>query len=105
MVATLVHIPREPGSAHDRQGPEQAPSQQVPCAQKVLWHSAPLAHNAPLIFKPQEFVLGLQMLGGEHCWSLTQAAKHFPPLQANGKQGRESGATHWPIALHVDGGV
>jgi len=27
------------------------------------------------------------------------------PLQANGKQVRLAGGRHWPLALHVDGGV
>jgi hypothetical protein len=33
------------------------------------------------------------------------ALKHAEPLQTYGLQGRELGAAHAPLALHVDGGV
>ena len=37
---TVVQVPKEPGRAHDRQGPAQAVAQQTPCAQNPLRHSS-----------------------------------------------------------------
>ena len=53
---------------------------------------------------PHEFI-ALQVLGVLH-WSLVaQTLKHSEPLQTKGAQGRESGATHWPVVLQVDAAV
>jgi hypothetical protein len=47
----------------------------------------------------------LQVLGVLH-WSLVaQTLKHCDPLQMYGAQGRDSGATHWPVVLQVDAAV
>ena len=62
-----VHVPRgspapagtgeqrpiDDGSAQVRQAPWQASPQQMPSTQKVLAHSAPLAHVWPFCFGPQ----------------------------------------------------
>jgi hypothetical protein len=57
----------------------QALLQQIPCAQKVLPHSAAAEQAAPLVLRPQEFMV--QLLGVLH-WSLVaQALKHWVPLQ------------------------
>jgi len=91
-------------SAHDWQLPLQALSQQTPCAQRVDAHSAPAEHDAPTFFLPHE--LPLQTFGERQLpFVIVQALKHAEPLQTYGLQGSESGATHWPVALHVDGGV
>ncbi len=63
-----------------------------------------LAQTAPGPFSPHRFI-ALQVLGALH-WSLVpQTLKHSLPLQMKGAQGRESGATHWPVVLHVDAAV
>jgi hypothetical protein len=45
---TLAQTPLAP---HASQVPLQALSQQTPSAQKVLVHSVPLPHDAPLVFR------------------------------------------------------
>jgi hypothetical protein len=75
----FVHVPCELPSPHDWHLPSQAELQQKPCAQKWLSHSSGLEQEAPIPFRPQEFML--QLLGGLH-WSLVaQVAKHAVPLQ------------------------
>jgi len=60
--------------------------------------------TAPGPLSPQEFFES-QVLGGLH-WSLVaQTLKHCDPLQTYGAQGRESGATHWPVELQTDWSV
>jgi hypothetical protein len=53
---------------------------------------------------PQEFI-ELQVLGVLHWSFVAQTLKHSEPLQRKGTQARESGATHWPVVLHVDAAV
>jgi hypothetical protein len=60
-------------------------------------------HDAPLALSPQEFLM--QVLGGTHCALVVHAVKHLAALQPNGAQGSASGATHWPVALHIEAGV
>jgi hypothetical protein len=36
---------------------------------------------------------------------VAQTLKHCDPLQTYGAQGRESGATHWPVVLQVEAAV
>jgi hypothetical protein len=102
-VGTFVQVPSVPGRAHDWQAPPQALSQQTPCAQKVDVHSAFVEHDAPPPFVPHEFVV--QTLGVRQSVFMVQALKHAEPLQTYGLHGSASGATHWPVALHVDGPV
>jgi hypothetical protein len=64
-----------------------------------------LAQLAPWPLRPQEFVVVLQLLGDLHWSLLVQTVKHSLPLQTKGAQGRELGATHWPVALHSDAAV
>jgi hypothetical protein len=98
-----VHVPSAPGSAHELHAPPHAVSQQTPWAQKPVWHSPACEHEAPRIFLPHEFPL--QTLGATQFWSEVQASKHALPLQVYGAHGSESGGVHWPVALHVEGGV
>jgi len=56
-----------------------------------------------LSLSPHEFLA--QMLGDTHCVLVVHWVKHLPALQAKGAQGSESGATHWPLALHIEAGV
>jgi len=49
---TLVHVPNDAESAHDRQAPLQAAAQQMPCAQKPDLHSEAAPHEAPVFFLP-----------------------------------------------------
>jgi hypothetical protein len=102
-VATFVHDPIVPDSAHDRQALVQAVAQHTPCAQLPEIHSKPSEQNAPLGFLPQELLL--QTLPGEQFASSVQPPKHCAPLQANGTHEMVTGATHAPVALQVDSGV
>lgn len=101
--ATRVQVPWLPLRAQLRQAPLQALSQQNPWAQKPLRHSLPSVQDAPRSLRPQEFIR--QVLGARHWVSWAQVSKQRDPLQTYGRQGRESGATHWPVALQVEGGV
>jgi hypothetical protein len=84
-VATLVQVPSEPLSAHDRHGPVHEVAQQIPCSQKLCMHSAAEEQEAPSGLVPQE--LPWHEFGGWH-WELTvQAAKHLVPLQRYGLHG------------------
>jgi hypothetical protein len=102
-VTTFVHVPSVPLIAHDWQAPAQALSQQTPCAQNVDVHSAFAEQDAPGPFVPHEFVR--QVLGARQSVLSVQALKHAVPLQTYGLHGSESGATHWPVELHIDGGT
>jgi len=99
-VATFEHTPAVP-AVHDLHAPVQAVSQQTPCAQNVLRHSAAAEHAAPFSFSPQ--LLAAQVNGVTHWLLLVQALKQRAPLQMYGLHGIRSGAKHWPLALHVDG--
>jgi hypothetical protein len=103
---TLVQMPSVLGSAQDWQAPAQGELQQNPWAQeRPTWHSIVLPQTAPGPLRPQEFVVGLQVLGVKHWLLATQMLKQDDPLQMKGAQGRESGATHWPVVLQVEGPV
>src|SRR5450432_1955378 len=103
-VVTFVHAPSVPVRAHDWQAPTQALSQQTPCAQNVEPHSLPAEQEAPLFLRPHE--LTLQTLGSRQLPPVgVHALKHVVALQTYGLHGNESGATHWPVALHVEAGV
>jgi hypothetical protein len=92
-----------PGSAQDSHVPSQALSQQTPCAQNFDAHSLASEHEAPRIFGPHE--LPLHTLGATQLPSAVQAWKQALPLHTYGAQGIWSGGVHWPVALHVEGGV
>jgi hypothetical protein len=102
-VATMVQVPWLPLSAQLRQAPLQALSQQNPWAQNPLRHSLPSVQEAPRSLRPHEFIR--QVFGVRHWVSWAHVSKQRDPLQTYGRQGRESGATHWPVALQVEGGV
>jgi hypothetical protein len=102
-VATLVHVPSVPASAHDWQAPLHALSQQKPCAQNPLLHWLPVEHEAPLLARPHELIW--HRFGDTHCTSALQATKHLLPLQVNGAQGRAGGVTQRPAPSQVETGV
>ena len=86
--ATLVQVPADAASAHDRQAPVQALLQQKPWAQKVDWHSLPAVHGWPFSLGPHvpftqarpvsQSALVLHVLG--------QAPAPFVVTQRNGLQ-------------------
>jgi hypothetical protein len=105
LTGTLVQVPSVFGSAHDWQAPPHGALQQNPWAQeRPVWHSAELLQTAPWPLSPQEFI-ELQVLGALHWSFVAQTLKHSDPLQTKGTQARESGATHWPVVLHVEAAV
>jgi hypothetical protein len=75
-------VPAEPLSAHDRQVPVQAVSQQTPCAQKPETHDAAVAQAAPGGSLPQLPLL--QTLGATQSALVVQVALHMPAPQPNG---------------------
>ena len=101
-VAMFEQTPSTPAT-QDLHAAVHAWSQQTPCAQKPLWHSSVIVHDAPLALRPHE--LFMQTLGATHCPLLVHPVKHLLALQVYGAQGRASGATHWPLALHIEAGV
>ena len=100
---TFVQVPVVVGSAHDWHLPSQRELQQTPCEQKPVTHSASLEHNAGGTFSPHEFET--QVFGCLHWSFVAQLLKHCVPLHTYGAQGCASEATHWPVALQVEGGV
>jgi hypothetical protein len=103
-VATLVQVPVEAPRLHDLHEALHVVAQQTPCAQTFEAHSVPAEQGAPFSFLPHE--LPLQTFGDTQFAVDVQALKHFvAPLHANGAQGRDAGATHWPVALHVEAPV
>ena len=100
-VATFEQTPGVP-AVHDLHAELQAVSQQTPCAQKLLRHSAAAEHAAPLSLRPQ--LLAAQVNGTTHWLLLVQALKQrAAPLQMYGLHGIRTGASHWPLALQVEG--
>ena len=81
----------------------QAALQQMPCAQNPDWHSPVPLHSAPLGFFPHD--PATQKLPATQSASLVQLAKQALPLQANGLQVRDGGATHCPDWLQVAAAV
>jgi hypothetical protein len=77
-LATLLHVPRLPASAHDLQAVLQAWSQQYPCAQKPESHSPGPVHAAPIGFSVQ--ALPLQMLGVTQSGVLAQVVRQAPAV-------------------------
>jgi hypothetical protein len=102
-VGTFVHTPSVPARPHDLQAALQVVAQQKPCAHTPEPHSAAAEHGAPGGFGPHE--LTLQTLGATQFAAVVHALKHLVPLQAYGRQARDAGATHWPVALQVGGPV
>jgi hypothetical protein len=100
---TLAQMPIDVGCAHDLHALAQPVAQQTPWAQLPDEHSRLSAQEAPFSLRPQE--LSVHALPARHCASVVHAVKQRAPLHANGAQARASGATHWPVALHVEGGV
>jgi hypothetical protein len=93
LVATFVHCPLVPASAHDLQALAQVDEQQTPCAQKPEAHSTASEQNEPLPFFPHEPCMS-QVLGATQSALLPHDVKQRAPLQANGEQGNEVGSAH-----------
>lgn len=55
-VATALHWPMVPPSAHERQVPAQAVAQHTPCAQKPEPHSSAFEQKAPVGFFPHDWL-------------------------------------------------
>jgi hypothetical protein len=67
-------------------------------------HSFAPEHIAPSSFRPHE--LAAHVFGVRHWLLVEQALKQREvPLQTYGLHGMRSGATHWPVALQVDGAL
>jgi hypothetical protein len=96
--------PIAPDSAHERQALEHAVAQQTPCAQTPEAHSTLVEQNAPVIFRPHEW-LASHTLGATHASLAVQASKQRGPLHANGAHASDGGARQRPVLLHVAGGV
>jgi hypothetical protein len=98
-LGTLLHVPRLPATAQDRQVPVQGPSQQIPCAQLPELHSAFPAQVAPIGFRPQ--LVPLQVLGGAQSALVEQVSRQAPLPQANGAHGVVVAIWQVPVPLHV----
>jgi hypothetical protein len=98
-VGTDVQRPIDDGSAQLRHAPWQASVQQIPSTQKVLAHSAPVAHICPFCLGPQ--------LPATHAWPAWQSASvahfvlHAAFTQRYGWQVCTPGARQTPTPSHV----
>jgi hypothetical protein len=102
-VGTGLQVPALAASAHDRQVPVQALSQQTPWAQKPEAHSVPSAQAAPGGLSPHEPLA--QTAGGAQSASAVHELLHTETPQRNGKQELEAGVTQAPAPSQVDPGV
>jgi hypothetical protein len=71
---TLLHVPSDPVTAHDRHSPVQAVWQQTPCAQTLELHSASPPHAVPTAFLPQ--LVPLQTFGEAQSAVVPQVVRH-----------------------------
>lgn len=83
--ATGEQVPAEPASAHDRQVPVQAVSQQTPCAQNPDTHEAAVLQAAPGGSLPQ--LPFAQTLGATQSALVVQVALQAAVPQAKGAHG------------------
>jgi hypothetical protein len=97
-VGTFAQVPSLPARLHDLQAELQTVAQHTPCAQTPDPHSVATEHGAPGCFFPQLF--RVQTFGATQSVEVVHASKQREPLQANGRQARDVGATHWPVVLH-----
>jgi len=101
---TSTHVPAVAAIPHDRQLPEQAVRQQVPCSQKLLEHSAAAVHAAPFGFLPQ--LPPVQTLGATQSASAVHVARHVPlPPHLYAPQPDDVTVPHTPAPLQVRAGV
>ena len=92
---TLVHVPSEPGTLHDRQAPLQALAQHRPEAQMPLTQSCARLQTAPLGRLPQS--PPVQRLPSTHCPLPLQEVRHRLPLHPRkGAQLRGGGTRQVP---------
>ena len=75
-LGTLVHVPRVPATAHERQVPVQAPMQQTPCSQNPELHWAGAVQVAPIGSRPQ--LMPLQVLGDAQSAVVVQVVRQAP---------------------------
>jgi len=100
---TVVHVPRLPAIAHERQVVLQTLAQQMPCAQTLFAQSPFAVQVAPLgrrVHAPPE-----QMLGATQSPSTVHDVRQAPVPQLYAPH--EIGAVVWqvPVPLHVRAGV
>jgi hypothetical protein len=99
-LATFVHVPIEPSSAHDLQRSVQALPQQTPSTQNPDEHSLlSLAHGSPFGFRPQ--VPLMQTAGAAQSPSLSHELRQAPVPHRNGKHEVAPGVTHVPAPSQV----
>ena len=101
--ATAVQVPADAVRSQAMHAPVHAVSQQTPWAHKPEVQSLPVAHSAPRGLRPQDPLM--QNSPVAHSALVLHEVKQMSPLHAKGLQVREREATHWPEALHVDGGL
>jgi len=101
---TSRQVPAEPARPHDRQLPEQAVRQQVPCSQKPLEHSAAPVQVAPFGRLPQ--LPPVQTLGATQSASAVQVPRHVPVVpHLYAPQLAALDVPHVPAPSHVRAGV
>ena len=77
-LGTLLHAPRLPATAHDRQVPVQEPPQQTPCSQKPELHMAAALQVAPSGSSPQ--LVPEQVLGDAQSAVVPQVVRQTPAV-------------------------
>lgn len=79
-LGTLLHVPSEPGTAHDRQVPVQTLPQQIPCAQIPELHCESVLHAALIGSRPQ--LPPTQVFGDAHSAVVVHVARQAPAPHA-----------------------
>jgi hypothetical protein len=98
-LGTLLHVPSEPATAHDRQVPVQAPMQQTPCWQEPELHWAGVVQVAPRGSRPQ--LVPVQVFGDAQSAVVLQVVRHMPVPHANGSHIDVLAAWQVPVPLQV----
>lgn len=101
--ATELHVPSELDRLQASHDTSQALLQHTPWAQKFESQSAATLHIAPGGLFPHELLT--QNLPETQSLSVVQIVVQALPLQMYGLQLIDSGDSHCPEALHVEGGV
>jgi len=94
-----VHVPSAPESAHEVQAPEQAVSQQTPCAQNPDTHEAAVVHAAPGGSLPQ--LPFAQTLGATQSALVVQVTLQAAVPQAKGVHAAVVAARQVPAPSQV----
>lgn len=100
-LATLVHVPIDPSSAHDLHRSVHALPQHTPCTQKPDAHSLlSLAQGRPFGLRPQLPLM--HTAGVAQSASLVHELLHAPTPHRNGKHEVAAGFTQVPAPSQVD---